>query len=71
MAIPSTEEDVDKQLRNLAVTDWKKFKEVTGLDLELFFICTQRKNGKSFRQIAYKMNIPFTTIRNRCKKCKD
>jgi len=71
MNYKTTEEEVDDKLRQLALTDWNKFKEVTALDVTTFTICEQKRAGKSYRQIAYKMGIHFTTVRDRCKKCMD
>lgn len=64
------EQEVDTQLRELALTDWNKFKDVTGLNLTAFTICQQREKGKSYRQIAYRMKISASTVLRLCKKCK-
>lgn len=61
--------DVEKFLQELAVTDWNKFVQITGLDTLQVSICQQRKKGKSIRQIARKTGMPPASIQSRCKKC--
>lgn len=62
---------IDRQLQELAVTDWEKFKSVTGLDLSTFAVCQMRKANKSYQQIATAMNTTKDVVRYACKKCLD
>lgn len=61
--------ELEKHLQELAVTDWNKFIELTGIDTVQVSICLQRKKGKSMRQIAQKTGMPVGTVQRRCKKC--
>jgi len=64
-----TPDEIEKELREMAVTDWNKFKMITGLDIVQYTICKQKKKGTSIRAIANRMKMPRTTINDRCKKC--
>lgn len=65
------EQNIDKKLRELAVTDWEKFKSVTGLDLTTYTICTMRKEGKSLQQIANSQKMSKRQVQYACEKCLD
>lgn len=63
------DEEVKNELRQLALTNFDKFLEVTGVDLTTLKICKQHERGKSLQQIANLMQMPKTTISRRCKVC--
>lgn len=62
-------QSLEDYLKGLALTDWKKFVEVTGIDMEFLRICEMRGKGKSWGQISKTMNLDKSYIRRRCKKC--
>ena len=61
--------DVDRQLRELAMTRWEDFKKVTGLDTTNFIICTKRQEGKSIRQIAMITKLKRDKVHRMCQVC--
>jgi len=64
-------EKMEKELRDLAVTDWEKFKLVTELDTSTYAICQLRKQGKSLQQVANTLSVSKKTVRVACAKCLD
>lgn len=65
----SVDEELNRELQLLAATDWQKFLATTGLDITTLKICKQRQRGKTLQQIANAMQMPKSTIRNKCKVC--
>ena len=65
----ANEQEVDRQLREIALTDWNKFKEITGLDLTKFLVCAKRKEGKSLNQISQITKIHRSSVNRICKTC--
>lgn len=62
-------EIVDIQLRELALTDWSKFKKLTGLDESKFIICMKKDEGKSISQIATHVRRSRSAVGRVCKVC--
>lgn len=50
--------ELDKQLQQLALTDWVTFNKLIGADaIECAKICILRAQGNSLQQIANKLNV--------------
>lgn len=62
--------EIESFLKNLALTDWNKFMDVIGIDATQMTICVEKEKGKSWQQIANKVNLPKSTVRNRYKQCR-
>jgi len=62
------EQDIREEIRQLALTDVDKFIEMF-VDVEKLKICRQRKMGKTLQQIAISMQMPKSTVRDKCKTC--
>ncbi len=60
---------LDEQLRQLALTDFEKFKRLTQIDMLQIFICEERAKGKTIRQIAQYAKVTRSVVETRCKKC--
>lgn len=61
--------DIDRQLQELAVTDWANFKLLTGVDSTNYMICVKKKAGKSIRQIAHSLSINRDKVHRVCRVC--
>lgn len=63
------EEKVKNDLRTLALTDFDSFLKKVNVDLTTLVICERRKRDKSIRQIAAAMQMPASTVADKCKFC--
>lgn len=62
-------QDIDRQLQEMALTNWEEFKRLTGVDTTNFIICSKRKEGKSIRQIALIVSRNRDKVHRVCKIC--
>lgn len=62
------DEQVIDEIRELALTDTQKFID-TYVDLNKLKICKRRKMGQTLQQIASAMNMPKSTVKDKCKRC--
>jgi hypothetical protein len=63
--------DLDRQLQEIANTNWQKFVALVGEDaLTSAKVCLLRKNGNTYGQIRFKLpDVTKSMIETRCKKC--
>lgn len=61
--------DLDHRLQELALLDFEYFCVLTKVDKRNAFVCIEKAGGKSLQQIANKLHIPKSTIRDIVKKC--
>lgn len=62
------DDDILKEIRELALTDTQKLIDLY-IDKDKLKICRQRKMGKTLQQIAQAMQMPKSTVRDKCKVC--
>lgn len=62
-------ENIDRQLQEMALTQWEDFKKLLGIDPTNFIICKERKGGKSYNQIAIATKTHREKVRRVCKVC--
>lgn len=67
MSFKTIDEQIEQELRELALTDVKKLLEY--IDVKKYKICRQRKMGKSLQQIANAMQMPRPSVQTICDKC--
>ena len=53
----------------MAINDFETFCNYTGVNQIQFKVCFERSKGKSLMQIALKLEIPKTTVKNNCDRC--
>lgn len=58
----------DKALE-MAIDDFEKFCQYAGVDSVQLKVCIERERGLSYQQIANKLTVPRSTVRNICEKC--
>ena len=63
------EEQIDKELQEMAFNRWEEFKQLTGLDITNFIICNEKKKGKSLNQIAITARVTKSKVQRVCKVC--
>lgn len=61
--------EIEKRLKELALSDWDEFLRVSGIDTTNSIICLERKKGKSWGQISTIVNLSKGAVRNRYKAC--
>jgi hypothetical protein len=62
--------ELDRQLQELAATDWPTFVELVGEDIVIAAkVCILRAKGKSLAQISKKLSLTKSMAETRCKKC--
>lgn len=60
--------DLDKKIKELAISDWEKFMQVAGTDFLITFKARiLRSEGKSWQQISMKLEISPRQARVCCK----
>lgn len=64
-----TFDDLDKRLQELALINFEYFCVLTEVNKRKAFVCIEKAGGKSLQQIANKLHIPKSTIRDIVKKC--
>lgn len=65
-----TNTELDKQLQELASADWSKFVVLIGpKNIMAAKICILRAKGKSYNQIALRMQTTFKIVRTKSSKC--
>lgn len=62
------DKDVYDEIRELALTDTQKLIDLY-IDVDKLKICRQRKMGKTLQQIARAMQMPKSTVADKCKVC--
>jgi DNA-binding NarL/FixJ family response regulator len=60
---------VEKELQELALSNWDEFVKITKLNTRQFEICKLKKKGLSLGQISQKMKISTVAVLKRCKVC--
>lgn len=61
--------NVDRELRELALSNWDAFKKLTGVDDTKFRICQERRAGKSYSQIAIAVKVHRSKAQRVCQVC--
>lgn len=62
------DEQIIEEIRTLALTNTQELIDKY-IDINKLKICKQKKMGKTLQQIATLMQMPKSTIRNKCKVC--
>lgn len=60
---------LDKRLQEYALTNWRSFCELPGIDTRRATVCMLRKEGKTYGQIANTMSISKSTVQRILNKC--
>jgi hypothetical protein len=64
------EKELDKQLIELAMSDFEYFCKITSADKEQAYLCMAKQAGKSHQQIANQLGISKQAVAKRWQKCK-
>jgi DNA-binding NarL/FixJ family response regulator len=53
----------------MAINDFEKFCEYAGVDSKQLSVCIERERGLTLQQIALKLQLPKSTVRDVCDRC--
>lgn len=53
----------------LAIDDFDKFCKYAGVNSTQLAVCIERSKGLSLQQVANKLNIPKSTVKDICDRC--
>lgn len=64
-----TYEQGKEEARALALTNWDEFCRRLKPDLTKFYVCRLKSEGKSYQQIANRLEMPKSTVQSIVRKC--
>jgi hypothetical protein len=64
---------LDQKYKNtaleMAINDFEKFCNYAGVDSKQLSVCIERERGLTLQQIALKLQLPKSTVKDVCDRC--